>query len=334
MNKFIKTFALIAAIAMLLVLACGCASNASDTIRAEAATSSYNKNASYDYDMVMDETSFEYDASAGITGVELGSSVAAGDVYESRKIIRNYDINITTDDFDTLINYINTKTSELGGYTLESNLSGQKPEAYGDSGRRLDITLRIPAEKASEFVSGVEELGELNSLRDYTDDVTDEYYDVDTRLSVLNEQLERLRAIMVETSELSDIIALEDRISQVMLEIESLTGTLKRYDALIDYTTVYIYVRETNSITGPAASKTVGERISSGFTESLNGVGVFFVNLFVWFVSNLPTIFVVAIIVTVVIIIARPIRKRAVQKKLERRAAQNGAKQESKEENK
>lgn len=332
MNKFIKTFALIAAIAMLLALVCGCAASVNDSIRSEAASSSYSRNESYDTNMI--ETSLEYDASAGITGIELGSSVAAGDVYESRKIIRNYDMSITTDDFDTLVNYINTKTGELGGYTLESNLSGQKPEAYGDSGRRLDITLRIPAEKASEFVSGVKELGELNSLRDYTDDVTDEYYDVDTRLSVLNEQLERLRAIMVETSELSDIIALEDRISEVMLEIESLTGTLKRYDALIDYTTVYIYIRETNSISGPAASKTVGERITNGFTESLNGVGVFFVNLFVWFVSNLPTLFVVAVVAAVVIIIARPIRKRVVQKKLERHAAQNGAVQENKEENK
>ncbi len=332
MNRFIKTLALLAAITMLSALVCGCASSANDTMRAEVATSSYNRNESYD--MVMEETSFDYDASAGIAGVELGSSVAAGDVYESRKIIRNYDISLTTDDFDSLVGYINTKTSELGGYTLESNLSGQKPEAYGDSGRRLNITLRIPAEKASEFVSGVKELGELNSLRDYTDDVTDEYYDVDTRLSVLKEQLERLRAIMVETDNLSDIIELENRISEVMLEIESLTGTLKRYDALIDYTTVYIYIRETNSITGPAATKTVGERISNGFTESLNGVGVFFVNAFVWFVSNLPTIFVVAAIVAVVIIIARPIRKRAAQKRLNKKAEQNTAVQENKEENK
>ncbi len=237
-------------------------------------------------------------------------TITAGDIYAGRKIIRNYDISLNTDNFDNDMEYIKSRISELGGYVLSSNIYGSKPEAYGDAGRTVEMTVRIPAQKAGEFVGGVETLGQLNYVRDYTDDVSDAYYDTDTRLAVLKEQLERLRAIMVETDNLGDVIQLEDRISQVMLEIESLTGTLKRYDALIDYTTVSLYINERNAITGPAATKSTADRISEGFTETLNGVGVFFVNLFVWFVSGLPVIVIAAVVVAIIVIIVRAATKK------------------------
>ena len=257
-------------------------------------------------------------ATSPVTSNEMGfdyakgesTSVTAGDIYAGRKIIRNYDISLNTDKFDENMDYIKAKVSEFGGYVLSSNLYGSKPEAYGDAGRSIELTIRIPAEKAGEFVSGVETLGQINYVRDYTDDITDEYYDTDTRLAVLQEQLERLRAIMVETDNLADVIALEDRISEVMLQIETLTGTLKRYDALIDYTTINLSVSERNAITGPAATKTTADRISEGFTDTLNGVGVFFVNFFVWFVSSLPVIVIAAIVVVIIVIIVRAATKK------------------------
>lgn len=244
-------------------------------------------------------------------------AITAGDIYAGRKIIRNYDISLNTDKFDENMDYIKAKVSELGGYVLSSNLYGSKPEAYGDAGRNIELTIRIPADKAGEFVSGVETLGQINYVRDYTDDITDEYYDTDTRLAVLQEQLERLRAIMVETDNLADVIALEDRISEVMLQIETLTGTLKRYDVLIDYTTINLSVSERNAITGPAATKTTADRISEGFTDSLNGVGVFFVNFFVWFVSSLPIIVIAAIVVVIIVVIVRAATKKRSKKKAE-----------------
>ena len=102
-----------------------------------------------------------------------------------------------------------------------------------------------------------------------------------------------------------------------MLQIETLTGTLKRYDALIDYTTVSLYINERNAITGPAATKTTADRISEGFTDTLNGVGVFFVNFFVWFVSSLPVIVIAAIVVVIIVIIVRAATKKRSKKKAE-----------------
>lgn len=306
MKKIFAPFALLLSALTLCLCIAGC-SGASATDTRETASYYSMFDSASDHNYYSEAVEDEVYVTTAAEGIDLGTINAnvSGDAYGGRKIIRNYEISYDTSTFDDDISYIEARISELGGYVLNSNLNGSKPQAYGDPGRRLELTLRIPAEKASEFVSGVEALGELNYMRDYTDDITDEYYDTDTRLAVLKDQLERLRAIMVETDNLADIIALESRISEVMLEIESLTGTLKRYDALIDYTTVYLYIYETNSISGPAATKSTAERISEGFTKSINGVGVFFVDLFVWFVSSLPVLLIAAAAVALIIIIVR-----------------------------
>ena len=255
MKQYKKLLAVFAAAIMLAICFAGCSGASTSAARDTV----YNSSSQY---APMEE--YAPAATSPVTSNDMGfdyaageaTSVTAGDIYAGRKIIRNYDISLNTDKFDENMDYIKVKVSELGGYVLSSNLYGSKPEAYGDAGRNIELTIRIPAEKAGEFVSGVEMLGQINYVRDYTDDITDEYYDTDTRLAVLQEQLERLRAIMVETDNLADVIALEDRISEVMLQIETLTGTLKRYDALIDYTTINLSVSERNAITGPAATKT------------------------------------------------------------------------------
>ena len=321
--KKIMIAMLSAAMALMLCFA-GCSSNSKDM--ADGYNYAVTEDAAYTEPAEAPApgaaTAYEYGLDTSAYADMDKAKLNTGDMYGGRKIIRNYDISLATNTFDDDLAYINAKLSELGGYVLSSSLSGSKPEAYGDSGRSLSMTLRVPAEKASDFVSGVQQLGKVDYIHDYTDDVTDQYFDVDTRLAVLKDQLERLRAIMVETDNLADIITLEERISEVMLQIEELTGTLKRYDALIAYTTIDISINERNAISGPADTKGTGERISEGFTDTLNGVATFFVNFFVWFVSSLPVLIILAAITVAVVFIVKHAVKKNRAKKAQLYAAQ------------
>ena len=312
-----------AAMALMLCFA-GCSSNSKDM--ADGYNYAVTEDAAYTEPAEAPApgaaTAYEYGLDTSAYADMDKAKLNTGNMYGGRKIIRNYDISLATNTFDDDLAYINAKLSELGGYVLSSSLSGSKPEAYGDSGRSLSMTLRVPAEKASDFVSGVQQLGKVDYIHDYTDDVTDQYFDVDTRLAVLRDQLERLRAIMVETDNLADIITLEERISEVMLQIEELTGTLKRYDALIAYTTIDLSINERNAISGPADTKGTGERISEGFTDTLNGVATFFVNFFVWFVSSLPVLIILAAITVAVVFIVKHAVKKNRAKKAQLYAAQ------------
>ena len=178
MKQYKKLLAVFAAAIMLAICFAWC-SGASTTAARDTV---YNSSSQY---APMEEYAPAPAATSPVTGNDMGfdyaageaTSVTAGDIYAGRKIIRNYDISLNTDKFDENMDYIKVKVSELGGYVLSSNLYGSKPEAYGDAGRSIELTIRIPAEKAGEFVNGVEMLGQINYVRDYTDDITDEYYD-------------------------------------------------------------------------------------------------------------------------------------------------------------
>ena len=218
---------------------------------------------------------------------------------------------LRTDAFDSHYEALVSKAKAMGGYVQYGNVWGTKPEVYGDSGRTAELTFRIPAEQAEAFLTFAEGNGEVARQSVNTEDVTLDYYDRETRLEVLRAQLDRLQSILVETDNLADIIQLEQAISDVTLEIEQMTTQLRRYDDLIDYATVHIYLYEESLIAGPAATKGFGERVSEGFRSNLSGVGVFLENSLVWLISALPVLVLLAVIALVVILIVRAIcRKR------------------------
>ena len=88
-------------------------------------------------------------------------------------------------------------------------------------------------------------------------------------------------------------------------EIEEMTTQLRKYDDLVDYTTVYVSISENRLTQGPAATMTMGERISEGFADTMNGLGVFFENFAVGFVVALPIILVVLLFVAAAAFIIR-----------------------------
>lgn len=244
-----------------------------------------------------------------VGGGENGSSFSQN--YGGHKVISTYEMELRTDAFDAHYEALASKAKEMGGYVQYGNVWGTKPEVYGDSGRSAELTFRIPAEQAEAFLSFAEGNGEVVRQSVSTEDVTLDYYDRETRLEVLRTQLDRLQSILVETDNLADIIELEQAISDVTLEIEQMTTQLRRYDDLIDYATVHIYLYEESLIAGPAATKGFGERASEGFRSNLSGVGVFLENSLVWLISALPVLALLAVIALVVILIVRAIcRKR------------------------
>lgn len=230
--------------------------------------------------------------------------------YGGHKIIRTFSVSFETDTFDSDLASIVKSTADAGGYVETSMVNGRKPTAYSDPGRNAYLTLRVPAEKADAFVQGMQGYGTLLSSNESAQDVSEAYFDLDTRLEVLRAQLERLKSILVSTDNLADIISLENAIADVTLQIEQLTTELRRYDGLIGYATVNMNISELRLNEGPAAQLTVGERISRGFKDTLYGVGTFFVNLFVFLVSALPVLMVLGVVAVIVILIVRAAKKR------------------------
>lgn len=231
--------------------------------------------------------------------------------YGGHKIIRRFDYTIETDVFDQQLTALKDRTNAVGGYVESGAVSGKKPEAYNDPGRYAYLTLRIPEDAVDAFVAGVEQIETVTYSNSTTQDVSESYFDLETRLSVLRTQLDNLKTLLAKAQKLEDMLALETEISRVTIQIEELTTQLRSYDQLISYATVTITLQEKALTEGPASNKSVGERISEGFTAVINGIGVFFENLFVVLVVISPILLILAaIVIPILLIVRRRNRKR------------------------
>lgn len=213
---------------------------------------------------------------------------------DGRKIIRTASVSMETTEFEASLAALEQRVTEFGGWIASSELQGS---SRYDSSRYAWYTLRIPSEKLEAFLSGAEEFGTVLSSSRGSNEITTEYYDTEARLKSLQVQEERLLAILEKADTLDSIIQLENALSDVRYQIESLTGTLRRYDDLVDMATVDLSLREVTS-TSPVSGtpKTLGERISQQFSGSLRSLGDFFEGLLVFIIGNLPVLLVWAVI--------------------------------------
>jgi len=279
----------------------------------------------------------EYSTAEEAAPAEAAENAGSASPYGNHKIISTYTIEMRTDEFDTHLAMLTARAAELGGYIENSGISGAKPENYNDAGRYANMTFRIPSAKAEEFVSYANGTGEITYNACDTQDVTLDYFDSETRLSVLRTQLERLTSMMKETDKLADLIELEREIADVTYEIEQYTTELRRYDDLIDYTRVYVNISEKRLASGPAAAKTFGERVSEGFSDNVNGIGVFLEDAAVWLIISLPVLLIIAAfafalikLIGVISRATRAARERAEERR-EARKAKREAEKKSKE---
>jgi len=234
----------------------------------------------------------------------------------NRKLIREVNLSLETKEYDSLTAAITDRINMAGGYI--ENSSSSNPSINSDYGyqqsRHMNITARIPSDELDDFVNGVSTLGNLTYKSENVTDVTLQYTDTESRKKSLLTEQARLDELMKKAETVEDLIAIEQRQSQVRYELESIESQLRTYDNQVDYSTVYISIDEVVNYT-PQKEASLWERISEGFTSCIRGLGNFFEGLFVVVIAYSPLIIlIVAVVVAIVLIVKHHKKKKAAKK--------------------
>lgn len=253
-------------------------------------------NAAYDtgaYLMMEDGVVYDYDEAA-----EYEAEKAA----QAEKIIRSASFTVKTTEYDADLQRIKDLTAEMGGRVEYLSSSG---DASSGQTRSASLTLRIPSQRLDEFLTGAQGVGAITGMTQEMEDVSDSYYDTQTRLETQREKLKRLQALMAQAEDVSDLIEIESAIADTQYYIDRYTGTLKAYDSRVDYSTVRVTVRETRVTETKEVS--LGERIVTGIGDSFQDFAWFMEDMIIFLASALPWLIALAI---VAFVIARVVRGR------------------------
>ena len=291
-----NNLALLLVLVMLLLSGCGAATqNSAPMEKAE-------------YSAVMDAASPEAQESPSLAG-STGTSVLP----ENRKWIVTVNISAETEDMDTLLDTLSERIAALEGYVEDQRIHLGSSRAEKRN-RYADLTVRIPAKDTDRFLEEVQEASNVISSEQSRDDVTLSYVATESRVKALQAEEARLLELMEQAKNMSDLLEIEARLTDVRYELERNASQLRAYDNKIDYATIYLSIREVQELT-PVVELTVWERISQGFTASVTGLWEDLVNFFVWLLTSSPYLLLWTAVILVAVLTVKRLRKRRADKK-------------------
>ena len=231
------------------------------------------------------------------------TSTTDGNKLKDVKMVYTANMDLQTLSFDQADSDISALVEEMGGYFEQRSISNRS-SGY----RYAEYTVRVPAEKFNDFCSQMGDLCHLVYKNESADNITESYYDTQSRLVTAQTKLERLQELLRRAESMEDIITIESAISETEWTIENLTGTLRTYDSLVGYSTIYMTLHEVYELSGQGqAPVTFGDRLGESFLDGLKSIGRTAQNFAVWLAYSW---FWLLIVVVIVIVVLRTIRRR------------------------
>lgn len=182
-------------------------------------------------------------------------TLAPADV--QRSIIYTGTMTVRVKDVDAAAAAADAIAKSDGGY-----VGGDDREI--DASRSIaTVTLRVPADRFDSTVTALGALGQEQSRQISTKDVTDQVVDVQSRLKTQQASVNRIRALIAGTTSISQIVALEDELTQRESDLESMEAQLRSLTDLTTLSTITIV------LLGPEARIAVKPSHKTGFVAGL-----------------------------------------------------------------
>ena len=241
----------------------------SRTMSTNSAKLAVYEDAAYDY--------AEYEAAAAYDG---GVTTYGAVQQTERKLVRTADLTIRTNAFDKAVEQVQEALSQMDGYI--ENLY-----QYGETTRRLTLSMRVPAEKLDVFLSSIEGAGKVTDRSESTTDMTVQYADHQARLDTLYQKRDRLNDLLAKAETVSDLIEIESAIADTQYQIDSYETSQRSIDRRVDMSAVNLtLMEEAQTVVNPEL--TLGERIRAGFAASVEWLGDFARDVLVFAVMASP----------------------------------------------
>ena len=196
-----------------------------------------------------------------------------------RKLVYNGDVSLLLEDLEETERQIANWVNSFGGYITNSPINNNT----------LNVTARIPAKFFNQAMEGMAEFGKTERRSIYTEDVTEQFYDLSTRLETRKILRERLENYLKNASNVKDMISIEKELNNVQSEIEAMEGQFKRLNNRIDFATITIYGHlQVNKTQIGYRYPDLSKKFSKLWVDVLNFAADFLVGIFYFVIYAIP----------------------------------------------
>lgn len=240
----------------------------------------------------LDKTTYDRTIAGEALPEEVGQSII------DEKIIKTAYLSIKASNvsksYDNTLNMVR----EYDAIILNSNIS-----RYTDTDE-AEILVKVKPQYFMTVLDELASIGKIEAKSITEEDVSEEYFDIQARLTNARKVQDRLYSILNRANKVEDILKVEKEIERIGEKIEVLEGKIKYFDSMVDYSRISITIYSTKRPFIDMGS------IGRGFGNAVKyAVHVFF--LIIWFVIIIiPIAAMVFILRPAVVFIARRFKKK------------------------
>ncbi len=206
-----------------------------------------------------------------------------------QKIILAVGLDVETKDYAKAITNLEQLTKDYGGY-IQYSMIPRNPAGEKYASLNATYNLMIPTDKITDFVQKVGEFTNIVKESRNATNITDAYVDTEARIANLKAKEVRLKELLKQSGNLSDLLQIETELSNTRYNIEAMERQLQSYDTQIQYTQVNVSIMEVYTYTPDQQSVSLWDRIVDEFKNNWKNFGWYMSSALVFVVSELPFI--------------------------------------------
>ena len=292
-------------IVLLSSLLIGCGINEIATTSGVVTTSDFGSaffkstDSLYNDEEISDTSSYEYN--------DTSSSSQADLIKETAMIIRDASLSVKVSSLEDFNTSLIKEVDKYDGYFERSEINNFEYDYQEE--RYAYFTIRLPQDHLDDFLDTLDKSATITSKSITSEDVSLEYIDVKAKLSALETEKESLENLLENATTVSEIIEINDRLTDVQHELDSTTGQKNYLESRVSYSTITITASQSRTLEHPFIDKlqlNFGQRFLDGLSTAIN--------ILTTVIVSLPVIIVVVFLGFIAFAILRKIFKKFFKK--------------------
>lgn len=180
-----------------------------------------------------------------IEGTDTGEATTSDKAaINSSKLAYFYNFTKYTETFSNDTEKLQKLVDDFGGYIETANIGDS---SYSSSSQTAYYELRIPVSKETDFLKELEKLGKTTNKQVSTENYSVSYSDNESKIKALETEEESLLALLAKSDKVDDMLKIQDRLTTIRSQRETLVRENRSIDNQVDYLTVTLNLYEINN---------------------------------------------------------------------------------------
>ncbi|MBK5092188.1 MAG: DUF4349 domain-containing protein [Actinobacteria bacterium] len=254
---FIAGGIVLAVLLILMAIGLGCGGNR----KPDQALKEVSKG---EVDLMRVESSGEVPEQKGTTVAGTRTEVSQVPSIETRTIkTGSLTIEIKKGTFNRYYSQVVLIAEGVGGFVSDSRTDSSGGRITGGT-----VTVRVPNDSFSKVMAEFKKIGNVKSIGEQAQDVTEEYVDLESRINNLKAQEGVYLRLMAKAQTIEESIAVQRELSVIQEQIEQLQGRKNYLDNHVQFSTVQVTLLEP----GAAVSGDGGWGFTQALADAAHGV--------------------------------------------------------------